>query len=72
VILPSSIHEVLVIPMEEAPDLSSLNALVREVNANYVDVEEILSWQAYIYRRKTNLLEKATDNATPDALNFQV
>jgi hypothetical protein len=72
VILPSSIHEVLVIPMEEAPDLSSLNALVREVNENYVDVEEILSWQAYIYRRKTNLLEKATDNAAPDALNFQV
>lgn len=47
IILPSSIHEVIVIPCEENTDLEFYSHLVRECNKS-VDPKEILSDRAYM------------------------
>jgi hypothetical protein len=51
VILPSSIHEVIVIPMEDGAD-PRLSEMVQEVNAEEVAEDEVLSDHAYRYDRK--------------------
>lgn len=52
VILPSSIHEVLALPLETMDTLPAMSALVQEVNANEVPDGEILSDHAYVYDAK--------------------
>lgn len=48
-ILPSSIHEVLIIPKENAPSPKDLGEMVREVNRAAVAREEVLSDRIYEY-----------------------
>jgi hypothetical protein len=53
-ILPSSIHETLLIPERFISDISFLSDMVKEVNATEVLEEELLSDNAYRYIRETN------------------
>lgn len=55
-IIPSSIHEVLLIPNKTDLDTDYLNALVKEVNAADLSPEEILSDHLYYYSRKDQAL----------------
>lgn len=48
-ILPSSIHEVIIIPESQAPDVDTLNEMVLEVNETQVELEDILSNHVYFY-----------------------
>lgn len=48
-ILPSSIHEIIVIPESQAPCKEHLMDMVREVNETQVDLEDILSDNVYYY-----------------------
>ena len=48
-ILPSSIHEVLVHPLNEEITEQELTEIVKDVNSQVVDPSEILSDHAYIY-----------------------
>lgn len=50
-ILPSSIHEILLVPIEdnEKINLDEMSMIVREVNRECVDEKEILSNEAYIF-----------------------
>lgn len=50
-ILPSSIHEVLLLPKGPHSHISDLNCIVRDVNGSQLLEEEILSDHAYIYDR---------------------
>jgi hypothetical protein len=50
-ILPSSIHEVILVPATRALNPESLSKMVREVNQSSLMEEEILSDHAYYYRR---------------------
>lgn len=50
-ILPSSIHEILLIPVRRDMDFIQLNAMVQEINATQVAPEEILGSHAYRYNR---------------------
>lgn len=52
VILPSSIHEVLVAKAKENVDYRDLNALVQMVNGNEVPQEDQLSNSVYLYDRE--------------------
>ncbi len=52
-IIPSSIHEVLLLPKDCHTSAEDLSSLVREVNENHVAVEEILSNHVYFYNRLT-------------------
>lgn len=58
-ILPSSIHELLVVPKQDGMDYSSLEAMVQEVNATQVAPEEKLSDHVYEYDAKEKELYRA-------------
>lgn len=53
VILPSSIHEVIVVPHREDDDFQQFEEMVKEVNRTQVANEEILSNTVYLYQRST-------------------
>lgn len=55
-VIPSSIHEVLLIPSSTSTSHAQLSAMVREVNATQVLKEEILSDHVYFYSRATGKL----------------
>ena len=50
-IIPSSVHEVILIPDNGKMDIKYLKSLVNEVNNTKVSREEILSYQVYEYMR---------------------
>ena len=52
-ILPSSIHEILLLPIDEETDFMELNAMVQNVNETDVEPEEVLSDHAYRFCRDT-------------------
>lgn len=54
-ILPSSIHECLIINVEDEPkDIDELREMVKEVNETVVSDQDILSNNVYIYNRTTD------------------
>ena len=56
-ILPSSVHEVILVPIDERVTIEELNEMIIDVNENEVRDEDILSDHAYIYRKETGKLE---------------
>lgn len=57
VILPSSIHEVIVMEYPEDVDLALFKNMVMEVNESAVDEMEKLSDSVFVYRRTTGAIE---------------
>lgn len=57
-ILPSSIHELLAVPVSTA-EIEELRQMVKEVNDNEVAPEEILGYEVYRYNRETGEVEVA-------------
>lgn len=56
-VLPSSVHEVIIVPESAAPGRKALDCLVKDVNETQLDKEDVLSDHAYYYdRRKGSLL----------------
>lgn len=55
-ILPSSIHEVIIVPESKSPMKNELEAMVREINETQVDEEEVLSDRVYYFSRKEKRL----------------
>lgn len=55
-ILPSSVHEVLLIPAEAATSLENLSSMVQEINATQLTREEVLSDHVYYYSRATGAI----------------
>ena len=58
-IIPSSIHEVLLVPATEDVDVEHLKSMVKEVNRVDVKKEEWLSEDIYFFGRETNSLSMA-------------
>ena len=56
-ILPSSIHEVLLIPEDRSREYLFYSRMVKEVNNTQVDPEEILSFNLYRYDRERAEIE---------------
>lgn len=56
-ILPSSIHEVILVPETSEVDLEALEGMVREVNATQVAPEEKLTDNVYHYDTKEKIFE---------------
>ena len=48
-ILPSSIHETILVPVDENMDQKFLDSMVTEVNATQLGKEEVLSGHSYYY-----------------------
>lgn len=57
IIIPSSVHELLVLPYEDGTD--SFKEMVREVNNTKLEPEDILSYSVYVYRRATDSISIA-------------
>lgn len=55
-VLPSSVHEVIVVPEKAAVEKEDLSAMVAEINRTQVEAEEVLSDHAYYYDRKKGQL----------------
>lgn len=55
-VLPSSVHECILVPDQGHYTRFELMKMVREVNQNQVEEEEILSYQVYYYDRKREAL----------------
>ena len=55
-ILPSSVHEVILIPKEESMEWEKLQEMVKEVNSTQVEDVEILSDSVYCYQRGNDAL----------------
>ena len=49
-VLPSSIHEMLILPYQGDMNLNDLSAIVREVNVVQVEPEERLADTAYLIK----------------------
>lgn len=55
-ILPSSVHEVILVPESEAADRAYLEGMVTEINQTMVEEEEVLSNHVYYYDREVGIL----------------
>lgn len=55
-ILPSSIHEVLIIPAFDKTSFAELSDMVKEVNSTQLSADEILSDHVYYFSRASNEL----------------
>lgn len=56
-ILPSSLHEIILLADQEERDAETLREMVREVNREVVEKDEWLSDQVYYYRHKSGKVE---------------
>ncbi len=56
IILPSSTHEVLLIPADNDVDFQELQAMVKDINITEVPAEDRLSDHVYLYERNTNTI----------------
>jgi len=57
-ILPSSVHEVILIPVSGLEKVETLIEMVKEVNETQVEDEEVLSDSIYYFSREENLLRQ--------------
>lgn len=64
VILPSSIHEVLLLPYEETISFQELSDMVTQINQAEVPVEDRLSNHVYFYSRETDNVLMIQDSAS--------
>lgn len=64
-ILPSSVHEVILVPVKDREDeKEQLANMVREVNCTELDTEDILSDGVYLFERSTGLVSRLQYFAT--------
>ncbi len=61
VILPSSVHECIIIPKKLCEMTMGLAKMVREINASVVSAQEVLSDSIYTYSRITHEFRKVSD-----------
>ena len=55
-VLPSSIHEMIILPVSCLSDQMDLDSMITEINETQVSEEEVLSDHAYYFSRKENRL----------------
>lgn len=56
-VLPSSIHEVILLPTHDRQDVVQLKEMVHEINDSQVEPEEVLSDSVYYYNRYRDTME---------------
>ena len=53
-VIPSSVHEVLILPASEVGDPSTINPMIQEINEEHLENVDVLSDRAYLYKRSDN------------------
>ncbi|MCI8314327.1 MAG: hypothetical protein HFH74_04610 [Lachnospiraceae bacterium] len=57
-IIPSSIHELLLLPTEHLEESQEIKHMIREINDTQVSVEEVLSYSLYLYDKEEQRIRK--------------
>jgi hypothetical protein len=57
-VIPSSIHEVIIVPSEDTYEADDIRNMIREINDTQVKVEEILSYSLYYFDKAQGKLTK--------------
>ena len=52
-LLPDSIHQMVLLPLEKGEDPGSYRDMVRSANENFTDISQFLSNSVYLYKRDT-------------------
>lgn len=60
-VLPSSVHEVLIVPDDGNMDFKELREMVKEVNGTQVQPDEVLTGEVYSYDRQNKKLMVAEE-----------
>jgi hypothetical protein len=69
-ILPSSIHEVIIVPESRGVDENEMDQIIRNINETQVAPEEVLSDHTYFYDRKCKeLMNRKTESGSGYTLN---
>ena len=55
-VIPSSVHETIIVAESEAPGREELGSMIEEINETQVEAEEVLSDRAYYYDRESGKL----------------
>lgn len=55
-IIPSSVHELLILPSDNTDDSDKIREMIKEINDTQVAAEEILSYSLYFYEREESRL----------------
>ncbi len=56
-LIPSSVHEVLILPSDNTDDSTKIREMIKEVNDTQVAAEDLLSYSLYFYDRKESRLQ---------------
>lgn len=67
-ILPSSVHEVILVPDNPSIDAKDLCKMVKEANRTVVEEKDILSDNVYHYSREDRRLDKVNDDPVRDSM----
>ena len=68
IVIPSSIHETIILKDTQNMSMSELNAMVEAVNAEAVDPQERLGNSVYLFDRGIQKLEKAEEQVEEQSL----
>lgn len=71
IILPSSIHEVLLLPYEASISFQNLTNMVSHINRSEVPIEDRLSDQVYLYSRNLDKIVLASAPSEPENAGFK-
>ena len=63
-VLPSSVHEVVIVPCCGSISMAELDDMVKDINETQVAEEEVLSDHAYLYDIKAGYLRRGTELKT--------
>ena len=74
-IIPSSIHELILIPITEETNKENLKNMIVEVNATQISDEEVLSNNLYIFIKDTNeirICDQKRNSLETDYFSFYI
>ena len=57
-IIPSSVHELLLLPTAHLEESSEIKNMIKEINDSQVSAEEILSYSLYLYDKEERKIMK--------------
>ena len=52
IVLPSSIHEVIIIPKDDSMDIDYISSMINQINRDSVNEQDVLSDHAYVFTRE--------------------
>lgn len=71
IIFPSSIHEILLLPLSESENPADYGSVIREINQSHLAPDEILSDHAYYYSRREDQINPEYNFSYSPADTFQ-